>query len=89
MTNKEFRKSISSSCKHIMQQQGFIHADVEINNNLPYVSVGKDGCQFFAQGEDASDLIEKATEASDKTGLAVSTCLIWYLDSAGVWSQPR
>lgn len=85
MDNKQFRRSISDACRRVMKKQGFIHADVDINHVYSYVSIGKNGHHFFSQGEDAGNLIEEATNASNKSGLALSTCMVWLLDSAGVF----
>lgn len=85
MTTKEFARTISQSAKRVMKAKQFRYLDIEINYGLPYVSVGMNGCEFFAQGEDASDIIAEAVLASNKTNLSVSTCLIWYLDGAGVF----
>lgn len=87
MTTKEFAKSISDACKNVMKRRQFRYVDIEINYGLPYISIGMNGCEFSAQGQDASELIEQAVETSNKTQLAVSTCLVWYLDSAGVFQS--
>lgn len=78
-------KTIAASCKEVMKRRQFRYVDIEINYGLPYISVGMNGCEFFAQGQDASEFIEQAKEASEKFNLAITTCLIWQLDSAGVF----
>lgn len=87
MTTKEFSKTIASTCKQRMKQRNFRYVDIEINYALPAISVGMNGCEFFAQGESAQELIEEAVNTSNKTQLAVTTCLIWQLESAGIWSN--
>lgn len=87
MTTKEFAKSISQAAKSVMKIRRFRYVDIEINYKLPYISVGMNGCEFFAQGQSAEEILKEATTAADKTNLAVSTCLVWYLDSAGVFQN--
>lgn len=85
MTNKELSKSIAASCKQTMKRLQLRYVDIEINYGLPYVSIGMNGCEFFSQGQDAGDIIEEAVNTSNKTNLAVTTCLIWQLESAGAF----
>ena len=87
MNNAQFARTISQTAKKVMKAKQFRYVDIEINYGLPYVSVGMNGCEFFAQGEDASDIIAEAVLASNKTNLSVSTCLIWYLDNAGIFQK--
>jgi hypothetical protein len=87
MTTKEFSRSISQTARRVMKAKQFRYVDIEINYGLPYISIGMNGCEFFAQGDDASDIIAEAVSASNKTNLAVSTCLIWYLDNAGIFQK--
>lgn len=84
MTNKEMAKTIAATCKAAMKRNQFRYVDIEINYGLPYISVGMNGTTFYAQGQDADEFIEQAKEASKKFNLAITTCLIWQLDSAGV-----
>lgn len=86
MTNKEFKKSVAAIAKAAMQRNQLRYVDIEINYGLPYVSIGMNGCDFFAQGEDARELIEQAVETGNKTQLSIATCLIWHLDGAGALS---
>ena len=87
MTTKELARTISQSAKRVMKAKQFRYVDIEINYGLPYISVGMNGCEFFSQGEDAGNIIAEAVTASNKTKLAVSTCLIWYLDNAGIFQK--
>jgi len=89
MKTIEFAKTVSWTCKQVMKARQFRYLDIEINYKLPYVSIGMNGCEFFCQGDDADTIIEGAKVTADKTGLAVSTCIIWWLESAGIWSQPK
>jgi hypothetical protein len=86
MTKKEIRTSVSSSCKKVMKSNGFGYKDIEFNYGLPWIAIFG---FFFDQGDEAQNLIDQMKETSQKTGLHISTCLVWYLDSAGVFSQPR
>lgn len=81
MNTKEFRASISQTAQQVRQKLGLRHQDVQINYKLPTVAVGKHG--FFAQGEDAAELLEEASQTAAATGLRVSTCLLWWLNGAG------
>lgn len=85
MTIKEFSKSVASTCKAVMKAKQFRYVDIEINYGLPYISVGMNGCEFFAQGQDANEILVEAKATSNKTGLAITICLVWYLDSAGAF----
>jgi hypothetical protein len=87
MTTKEFSRTISQTAKRVMKAKQFRYVDIEINYGLPYISIGMNGCEFFAQGDAASDIIAEAVSASNKNNLAVSTCLIWYLDNAGIFQK--
>jgi len=69
-----------------MKSNGFGYKDIEFNYRLPWVAIFG---FFFDQGEDAQTLIGQMKETATKTGLNINTCLVWYLDSAGVFSQPR
>ena len=80
MTNKQLRTNIALQAKMSLLKNGLRYSDIDINYGLPYFAIGD---IFFAQGEDADQLIEDAKKTADITGLAVSTCLVWYLDSAG------
>lgn len=82
MTNKQFRQSIVSTCYNVMSKKQFNYKDIQINNGLPTVSIGE---YFFAQGQDADELLNEAQMTSGVTGLNVKTCLVWYLESAGVF----
>lgn len=87
MTNKEFAKNVAGIAKKTMKAKQFRYTDINIDYGLPYISIGIDGCEFYAQGEEAGDIIAEVIEASNKTNLAVSTCLIWWLESAGVFQK--
>ena len=87
MTTKEFSRTISQTAKRVMKAKQFRYVDIEINYGLPYISIGMNGCEFFAQGDDAGYIIDEAVSASNKTNLSVSTCLIWYLDNAGIFQK--
>lgn len=84
MEIKDFKKSVATAARNIMRRQGIKYTDIEINHSLPFVNLAG---YYYAQGEDAGNLIESITETSNKTGLALSTCLLWYLDSAGVFNN--
>jgi hypothetical protein len=86
MTAKELKKIISTTCKKVMKKRGFGYVDIEVNYGLPYISVGMNGCEFFSQGEDAGEIINGVKEVAHKLGLSFNTCLVWYLEGAGVWS---
>ncbi len=81
MTNKQFRKSVSKVSRAVMNWHGLRYQDIEINSRLSTVSVGG---LFFTQGDSATELINEAEKTANKTGLSEKTCLIWYLDNAGV-----
>lgn len=87
MTNKEFTQSVAATCKKVMKAKNFRYVDIEINYGLPYVSVGMNGCEFFAQGEDAASILEEVIKTADKADLSILTCLVWHLESAGVFSK--
>lgn len=87
MKTIEFKKTVAHTAKQVMKSRQFRYVDIEINYGLPYVSVGMNGCEFFAQGDDADTIIEGAKITAEKTKLAISTCLIWWLESAGVWNN--
>ena len=69
-----------------MKSNGFGYKGIEFNYGLPWIAIFG---FYFNQGEDVQDLIDQLNETVTKTGLNISTCLVWYLDSAGVFSQPR
>jgi len=81
MTKKSFRTSVSNSCKEYMNYHGLRYQDIDINTGLSTVNVES---KFFAQGESADEIIGEIEKTAEQTGLNVKTCLIWYLDSAGV-----
>jgi hypothetical protein len=84
MTNKDFSRSVAKYAKLAMKRKQLRYVDIEINYSLPYISVGMNGSEFFAQGDSAKAVISQAVEMGNKTQLAISTCLIYLLDSAGV-----
>ena len=86
MTKKEFRTSVSTRAKEVMYRQDIQYKHITIHQGLPYISVGEDGCKFYTQGEDAENLLREAKFTADRTGLNIKTCIIWYLDSAGVFN---
>ena len=81
MTKKEYRKSISDRVRTIFKKTGLHYGMIEIKYSLPTVAIGLR--DFFAQGEDAQEIIDTAQSLADKTGLNIKTCIVWWLDSAG------
>lgn len=79
MTKKELRKSVSDRVRGIFKKTGLHYGMIEIKFSLPTVAVE----DFFAQGEDAQEIIDTAQSLADKTGLNIKTCIVWWLDSAG------
>lgn len=69
MQTKDFAKSIATTCKAVMKKRKLRYVDIEINYGLPSISIGMNGCEFFAQGESAGDIIEEAINVSNKTNL--------------------
>lgn len=85
MTKKELRKSISTVCREVMKSKQFRYVDIEVNYGLPYISVGMNGCEFYAQGEHATLIIDHVKKIVEKTDLTFNTCLICHLEDAGLF----
>lgn len=83
MSPKEYRKSISTTVKGIMQKHGIRYQDVQVTN-IPTISVGD---WFFAQDEDCDQILKDMFEVSSLTRLSGKTVLIWMLDCAGVFQK--
>jgi hypothetical protein len=84
MTLQEFRKSISSSAKNMLKKHGIRYADIKIFHSYQMAYI--DGCNgVYFQGDSFDSLMDESIKpASEKTGLSEKTCLLWFLESAGV-----
>ena len=81
MTQKEYRKSISSRVRDIIKNLGLRYIDIIIDTKYSILSVE---FQFFAQGESADEIIQEINLMAQVTQLSPKTCALAYLDSAGV-----
>jgi len=83
MTKKEMQKLINSTAKAarktFKQYQPTDSKIIDINYDLPYVDVN-DG-EYFFQGEDASNILEEATNTANKFNVSVEDAIIWQSQS--------
>lgn len=81
MTNKEMQKLINTTAKAVRKTfKQYQPADsniIEINYGLPYVAVNSGNDEYFFQGEEASNLLEEATNTSNKFNVSVEDAIIW------------
>ena len=82
MTKKELRTDISKLVKKVMFTQSFGYKDIIINDKYQTLSISD---TFFVQGEDAQELINEANITAKNIGLNIKTCLVWILESSGLY----
>jgi hypothetical protein len=83
MTNKEMQKLINSTAK-VARKSFTTETDmriIDINYDIPYVSVCSGEDTYFFQGEEAGNLIEEATNTSNKFNVSVEDAIIWQAQS--------
>lgn len=85
MTNKEMQKLINSTAKaarktfaETMPKSSKI---IDINFGLPYVAVNSGNDEYFFQGEEASNLLEEATNTGNKFNVSIEDAIIWQSQS--------
>jgi len=85
MTNKEMQKLINSTAKAarktFKQYAPAGDSIIEINYGLPYVAVNSGNEEYFFQGEEASNLLEEATNTGNKFNVSVEDAIIWQSQS--------
>lgn len=85
MTNKEMRKHILASAKSARQSFAAIAPDgekiIDINYRLPTVAINGIEADYFFQGEEASNLLEEATNTANKFEVSIEDALIWQSQS--------
>lgn len=85
MTNTEMRQHILASAKSA--RQSFKHTAptgdniISINWGIPCVAVNSGDDGYFFQGEEASKLLEDATNTGNKFNVSVEDALIWQSQS--------
>lgn len=81
MTNKEMQKLINKTAKaarKIFKETSPAGSKIiDINYALPYVAVNSGNDEYFFQGEEASNLLEEATNTSNKFNVSVEDAIIW------------
>lgn len=81
MTNKEMQKLINTTAKAarktFKQYKPEGSSIIEINYILPYVAVNSYDSEYFFQGEEAANLLEEATNTSNKFNVSVENVIIW------------
>lgn len=81
MTNKEMQRTINDAAKSARKSFAKYGADgekiIDINYSLPTVALNGIDSEYFFQGEEASNLLEEATNASNKFNVSVEDALIW------------
>jgi len=86
MTNKEMRQKILASAKSarksVKETAPAGTKIIDINFGLPYVGiVCPDGGEYFFQGEEASNLLEEATNTANKFNVSIEDAIIWQSQS--------
>lgn len=86
MTNKEMSKHIKKVAKFIRKDfKEIMPADskiVDVNWSLPSLYINlPNGCEFFFQESEASELLEAATETANKFNTPLEDVLIWQANS--------
>lgn len=80
MTTKQMTKQIKACAKSV-RQSCKLNSDtrlIEINWHLPYVGINlPDGSEYFFQGEEASNLLEEATNTGNRFNVSVEDAIIW------------
>ena len=81
MTNLEMKKLINQCAKSVTQNFKFTNPKsklVDINWGIPYVAINlPNGEEYFFQGEEASNLLEEATNTGNKFNVSVENALIF------------
>lgn len=81
MTNKEMRKHILASAKSARKSFKEVAPDgekiIDINWGIPYVGINGIENEYFFQGEEASQLLEEATNTGNKFNVSIENALIW------------
>ena len=81
MIQQQFRKSLSDTALRVRKYHGLRYQDIKISSRYQIVVVDH---IFFAQGESADAIITEIDKMVEFTSLAHKTCLLAYLESAGV-----
>jgi len=83
MTNKEMQKMINTIAKAARKAYK-TETDmpiISINYGIPYVSINSWAESYFFQGQEASELLEEATNTSNKFNVSVEDVIIWHSQS--------
>ena len=88
MTNKETAASIKRIAKAYKKDHRlYIPKDaniMDINYSIPYLAVDlPDGKSYYFQGEEAGDILEEATTASNKFNVSLEDAILWMALSWG------
>jgi len=85
MNTKEMRKHILASAKSARKSFSDISPDgekiIDINYSIPYVAINGVEAEYYFQGEEASNLLEEATNTANKFNVSVEDALIWQSQS--------
>lgn len=76
MTDREMRATINKTARNIKKAGNAL----EINYSIPYVAFNGE-MSFFFQGEEAENLLEEATTASNKFQTTLENTLFWMASS--------
>jgi uncharacterized protein (DUF4213/DUF364 family) len=76
---KECVKSVKKSAKETLPENEKI---IDINFGLPYIAISlPNGGEYFFQGEEASNLLEEATNTGNKFNVSIEDAIIWQSQS--------
>lgn len=86
MTNRQMMQLINKTANAARKEyKKYKPADtkiIDINYGLPYVAINcNDGSEYFFQGEEAGNILEEATTASNKFNTNIENTLIWMAQS--------
>lgn len=88
MTNKETKAEIKRIAKaYRAEHKKYNPKDavlVDISHSLPYVAIDlPNGKEYFFQGEEAGNILEEATTASNKFETSLEDALLWMANGWG------
>lgn len=83
MEIKEYRSNISKSVLSVRKKYGLRYCDVKIDKKYSIISVLD---YFFTQGGDCDEILKEVEMLSSVTELSERTCLLYILDTSGVFN---
>ncbi len=88
MTNKETKRAINKTAKaYRADHRKYMPKDavlIDINHGIPYVAIElPNGKEYYFQGEEAGNILEEATTASNKFETSLENTLLWMSNGWG------